>query len=860
MFHLACYVQATHIRAGEIIATRITTFTYQFTLTIYANSLSPADNPTAVLDFGDNTNSGNVNRASKTYIGNDTYKNVYITTHTFSGAGNYIVSYFEVFRNGSIVNLGSPLSTPFYVETLIVISGQTGNNTPVITQTPPIDKATVGQIFTHNAGAYDADGDSISYKLVVPKANVGTNAFGYYTPDYSHSFTLNPITGDLVWDAPLYPLVYNVAFIIEEWKKGVTGVWSRVGYITRDMQIDVLNSSNHPPVLHLPNDTCISAGQNLNKPIKATDPDGNKIAITAYPSIPPFPVSYFSMTPNPQNTPAQGTFNWTPTCNDIREQPYEFVFKAEDRPTHDTLADERAWQVKVKGPQPQNLTAVSSGKNMVLNWSGYICPNADSMYIYRKDCHTITNGDPCTEGIEGYPGYVKISAVSIGVTGFVDDNNGKGLRRGTEYCYMIQAKFPLPKLGESYVSSQVCEGLVMDAPLISSVTVNNTSASSGSITVSWIPPVNPPFAAPYTYNLYRTTGIDSNHYSLVASNVSSPYIDNNLDTEKDGYTYKVELAGGAMSDPSSSALLKIKVASSALKLSWDQVAPNNNDSIDVYRSINGSSYNFLTRLYGDPKAYKDVGLKNCDTVCYYLKIYSSFCDINIISPEYTSLSQLTCGVPIDSFPPNVPQLSVTGCGTNISIFQNILNWTNVTDPVCSNIKGYNIYFAGHDDAEDTLFYYASTDNNTFQYIDIDSISTAGCYTVSAVNTYDVESAQSNKVCVDDCIYYELPNLITPNGDSLNDFFHAFPIPRGVELVRFAVYNGWGKLVFSISDNINIHWNGMSNDGTYLSDGVYFFSAEIKYFRRVHRSDELKTIKGWVQIFNQTNGSSNGSSK
>ncbi len=45
---------------------------------------------------------------------------------------------------------------------------------------------------------------------------------------------------------------------------------------------------------------------------------------------------------------------------------------------------------------------------------------------------------------------------------------------------------------------------------------------------------------------------------------------------------------------------------------------------------------------------------------------------------------------------------------------------------------------------------------------------AGCYAVSAIDSFENESAFSAKICVDNCIMYELPNVFTPNGDGIND--------------------------------------------------------------------------------------------
>ena len=75
----------------------------------------------------------------------------------------------------------------------------------------------VGQRYIHNPGAFDADGDSLAYKMFVPQRGtpkgIGVN-LQYQDPNQigapgqteagasPATFSLNPITGDLIWDAP----------------------------------------------------------------------------------------------------------------------------------------------------------------------------------------------------------------------------------------------------------------------------------------------------------------------------------------------------------------------------------------------------------------------------------------------------------------------------------------------------------------------------------------------------------------------------------------------------------------------------------------------------------------------------------
>jgi gliding motility-associated-like protein len=158
--------------------------------------------------------------------------------------------------------------------------------------------------------------------------------------------------------------------------------------------------------------------------------------------------------------------------------------------------------------------------------------------------------------------------------------------------------------------------------------------------------------------------------------------------------------------------------------------------------------------------------------------------------------------------------------------------------------GYNLYYAEYENEEPAFIKFIAAD--TF-YIDKDSLSLSGCYEVTAINYYGLESGRSNRVCMDNCSYYKLPNLITPDGDLLNDVFRPFPVPRNVERVNFYVYNRWGQLVYHSLSSINLNWRGVSGNGEALANGIYYFLAEVKFYRRLRREDEELKLKGWVQI-------------
>jgi len=73
------------------------------------------------------------------------------------------------------------------------------------------------------------------------------------------------------------------------------------------------------------------------------------------------------------------------------------------------------------------------------------------------------------------------------------------------------------------------------------------------------------------------------------------------------------------------------------------------------------------------------------------------------------------------------------------------------------------------------------------------------------------------------IEFQIPNVITPNGDGINDLF---VIPFITSEYNLTILNRWGEKVFETSNPNQEYWDG-SNNGAINSDGVYFYILETK---------------------------------
>ena len=479
---LSLHSFATHQRAAEITYRWISGLTYEFTILTYTYTPSPADRPELEIKWGDGTSSI-LPRSLKLNLPNNITKNEYTGNHTYSAPSTYVVSMIDLNRNYGVINIPNSVNIPMYVETVINISPFLGHNSSPILTFPPIDNGCVFTPFIHNPGAVDPDGDSLSFRLVNCKGFNGQDIPGFSYPEASTVFKIDSVTGDLLWDSPMQQGEYNVAFLIEEWRFG-----TKIGSVTRDMQITITACNNNPPVISCIQDTCIDADSTLQFPVTATDIDMDQVTLTANGG--PLSLSNSPATfPQPiiGTGSATSTFTWHTNCSHVKKSKYLMYFKAKDNGSPISLVTYKTVQIKVNGPAPENLTANAAGNGIFLNWFQSGCSNAVGYRIYRHLGFTGYVHSYCETGVPAYTGYVYIGQTnSLIDTSFYDNDNGNGLIHGNDYCYMVIAYYP--DNDESYASNEACAKLKKDVPVITNVSVTSTNATNGGIYIAWSKP------------------------------------------------------------------------------------------------------------------------------------------------------------------------------------------------------------------------------------------------------------------------------------------------------------------------------------------------------------------------------------
>ncbi|MFM8913211.1 MAG: gliding motility-associated C-terminal domain-containing protein [Flammeovirgaceae bacterium] len=954
------YAHATHLRAGEITVTRdnCSGLTFNITITVYTNTGSPVKFSDGILDFGDGTSRRTPEIDNTPFAPGIGFVRYTVPGgHTYPAPGYYVISYKERNRNAGILNMSNSVNTQFYLETAIVVDRFVCDDSPRLL-VPPIDKGCTGGAWYHNPGAYDPDGDSLSYEFVVPKQDKNIPVGFYRDPNdkdfydrvgiqYSRAneqqngpptFTINPRTGTIIWDAPGSQGEYNIAFKIISWRK-IAGTFVQLGYVTRDMQIVIEDCLNKRPELKVPKDTCIVAGTILDQNIFGTDPDFDPVTIEAFSQafiVNPSPAVWYSPDLTKPNqafeqatSPTQDAtlkFRWATNCSHVKEQPYQVVFKISDRSGRGpSLVQFKTWNIKVigpaptwAGPKPEINPATLS---VPLTWNSYTCTNATNIEIWRRIDSDGATLPTCFTGVPA--GYVKVGSVAGSATQFTDT----GLSPGATYCYRLLAIFPQPKGGKSQPSIERClDPAKADRAVITRVSVNRTSTTNtagqslndGKVQVEWVPPFDvdpvafPPYPGnKYAYKINRYEGFTgkNNRVDISPPNFTGTTLEDTdppAATRDVVYNYEViafDRNGNSLrpSLQASSVRLEAKPQFERIQLTWNAQVPWSNIATQykwhrIYRgpanatesqmvlidSVDVTKFRFI---YTDSGQYNRVKLENGKEYCYKVMTRGTYGNRNIKAPQ-NNFSQITCAAPDDKEPPCKPQFNLeltkgvdcskpenTPCGGSNS-FSNVIVWKRPFDPNCKlDIKSYNVYFSQKKGGEFVKLPVTVTDT-VFEHKDLSSF--AGCYRITAVDRAGNESAQSEEFCFDNCPYYELPNVFTPNGDKCNDLFSAYSLriitegnktdcgsltndqvsdlqrrcARFVQKVVFTVYNRWGGVVYTYESGgertIYIDWDGRDNNKTELPAGTYYYEAQVT-FNVVDPSKQNKSIKGWVQI-------------
>jgi gliding motility-associated-like protein len=853
-------IYATHNRAGEITYRHIGGYTFEFRITTYTYAPSPANRNELPVSWGDGTSSI-VPITSDGHIpipNTDYYFNTYIANHTYPGPGVYEILMEDPNRNQGVNNIPNSVNVIFSIKTVMLVSDNVGsNNTPVLLN-PPIDKAARGHIFIHNPAAFDPDGDSISYAITVCTGANGQPIDGYTLPAATDTLTIDEVRGDLIWNTPVEVGVYNIAILVEEWREHV-----RIGRIARDMQIDVYETDNNPPVnSHIP-DYCIVAGDTLSFNITATDADSDPMV--QHMGGGPFEIQ----SPATFEVDSSGYgwiashFEWVTNCSHARKQPYTVVLKTEDVNDDIVLVDITSFTINVLHRAPENLQVFPGVDTIRLEWEPTTCGNATGYKIYRRLGGYDYIPDSCETGVPAYTGYQLIDFVLGGsARSYTDDNLGEGLVPGYDYCYRITAFYA--DGAESISSTEVCTTLVAGTPPILRVSVENDGETDGVIDLAWAVPLELDtliYDGPYRYEIRRMRPGETG-FTNIATVPSvdlrdTTYTDSGINTLIYPYTYSVVLFEEENSEwrevpgaeTATSQYIDIQGTDNTLILNMKKRTPWLNTEYEIFRQ-NLNNIIFESIGTTNESVFTDTGLKNGQEYTY-----RSIGDgvRPLFETQYftQNKSHLAKGIPIDTIPPCAPDLYVQSeCDSTISYCNNsdafnTLSWTSPEDS-CGDDDVIAFIIYSRDSLYGPFVAIDTVENNVFSYIDCPEGTIEKCYAVTAIDSFYNESELLPFCVYNLCGIYELPNVFTPNADGINDIYLSWNLNNYVKQVNMKIYNRYGKQLFTTEDP-DIKWDGRNQDnGKLVSSGVYYYICDVHEPRIT--GTVLRTLTGFIHVY------------
>ena len=841
--------RATHNRAGEITYVQLSDLSFEITITTYTYTLSFADREQLDVEWGDNSTSV-APRVSTLFLPNYYKRNIYKITHTYPGPGVYKIVVQDPNRNADILNIPNSVNVVFSITTTLIVNPSIGKNSTPVLLNPPYDKAARGYVFIHNPGAYDPDGDSLSYALTTCTREDGRPIENYTLPPATEFIRVDALSGDLIWSTPRDTGAYNVAMEIQEWRFG-----KKIGVVVRDIQINVYDTDNKPPVIGPLSDRCVEAGTLIDFLVSASDPDNHFIQLFSTSGI--YDLNTCPATFTKVDSTAgfySSRFRWATCMEAVRNQPYDIIIKADDFSEDQNLSDIDNFQIKVLGPSPVLTGITPEGKFVRLVWDDYGTNAIMGFNIYRKEGASSFTPDSCTSGVPSSAGYERVGYIAgSGTVSFLDTNEGEGLEFSTEYSYRITAVFN--NGAESKVSNEIVSSLVSGVPLITNVSVRSTSVANGSIVVRWRRPDRLdtiPALGPYEYIISRADGVAGTEYSQIrtiatATLNETSFVDTLINTLDRGYVYRIELYNNApgnrflIGEPgyASSLFLTANPGDRKVRFVINRNVPWINTRYDFF-SLNQATEVYDSIGTSNILEFTDNGLKNDTKYCYRVRSTGGYSTPGL-PRDLLNFSQETCVTAVDNEPPCQPAITVA---SQCDSLYNTVRWT-LTDQLClEDVAGYNIWYKMLTE-ENLSLLTVINDGNTFSYKHYPGEVVSGCYAVSAFDDLGNESLKSVMICVDSCDFYEIPNVFTPNGDDINDFLKA-KTSGLVEKVDFKLFNRYGVLIFQ-TEEPKLNWDG-TYKGKIVSPGVYFYQCDV-FERRISGLEQFH-LSGFVHVITE----------
>ncbi|MCF0206510.1 MAG: gliding motility-associated C-terminal domain-containing protein, partial [Bacteroidales bacterium] len=292
----------------------------------------------------------------------------------------------------------------------------------------------------------------------------------------------------------------------------------------------------------------------------------------------------------------------------------------------------------------------------------------------------------------------------------------------------------------------------------------------------------------------------------------------------------------------SSVFVDLVQQEASLLVKWRNNVPWDNFNYEVYRSeAESNAFNLLGET--DESSFVDKTVVNGNEYCYFVKSFGQY-SLPEITDTFVNLSQQVCKLSVDTLAPCAPELKAESLCDSL---YNLISWS-MPDSCNYDVNTYTLYYTPYLDGKYEVIATIASDALSFRHYPENTM--AGCYYINASDSFGNVSENSSVVCVDACSYYELPNVFTPNGDNVNDYYHPVGEYRFVDKVDMTIMNRWGQTMF-VTNDPDIMWDGRNRmTGEIVMPGVYFYVCDV-YEQRL-TGLEVRHLKGFIHVFSSEN--------
>ena len=489
-------IKASHFAGAELTYKCLGNNTYQITLIFYRDCSGIAAPTSAAINVACSSNSAynfsmTLNKIPGTgqEITNSCSSNlskcnggnnfgiseyIYQGTATLVPCNHWIVSYSSCCRNP--ITTASGTADWYIVNTFNNLQAPC-SSAPVFIQKPKIIVPN-GQLQHINYGAIDPNGDSLVYSLFAPFKNSISSInylYGYSFSNFLNSsvpITLNSATGVLTFK-PNTNLITATGIKIEKYRT-INGTPTKIGTVYRDVELKVVYSNNHAPVLsgmdflnshHYNNyDTLfymeIGYGNSINFDINAHDID----TVAGYKDLTihleqGIQTATFTTHYNGTDS-AYAHFSWTPTMANISNTPYDLIVSVRDSACPYFEETTYRYRIKINSSSPINLSIPDT----------LLC-SGDTVTVYAQTqtsnpaYHWKWNGNPLSVPLTQDHYLINTASYPPGIDTLSITIPGQGGASTTSYKEIIINHIYQPHITGTLPDSAFCTGdtIIYDA-------------------------------------------------------------------------------------------------------------------------------------------------------------------------------------------------------------------------------------------------------------------------------------------------------------------------------------------------------------------------------------------------------------